>query len=106
MFSCVIAMVCYTRLKVEERKMSLRVIEGTWEEVMRHDAELTGRHVKVTIMPEKQFTREPKASATPSQPKKLVGYGMFKDMFGGTEALFAEKKEEIELEERKFEQRP
>jgi hypothetical protein len=45
-------------------------------------------------------------SPVTTQPKKLVGYGAFKGMFGGTEAILAAKQEEIELEERKFEPYP
>ena len=85
--------------------MPLRVIEGTWEEIKAHEAELTGRQVRLTIKPEKAGARKPGARSANDQPKKLVGYGAFKGMFGGTEAILAAKQEEIELEERKFEPR-
>ncbi|MGO8671489.1 MAG: hypothetical protein ACLQVD_09030 [Capsulimonadaceae bacterium] len=78
--------------------MSGHVIEGTWEEIKRHDAELMGRQVRLTIKPEKPTTRKPNSPT--AQPKKLIGYGAFKGMFGGTEAIIAEKQAEIELEER------
>ena len=81
--------------------MSQYVIEGTWEEIERHKAEFIGRQLRVTILDEEP-TRD-MDSATPSapgQPRKLVGYGMFKGMTGGTEALMAEKQAEIELEPR------
>ncbi len=87
--------------------MSLHVIEGTWEEIKSHEAELIGRHLRVTITPERPTARKPSAppEAT-TQAKVLRARGAFKGMFGGTEAIIAEKQAEIELEERKFELHP
>ncbi|MDQ2732450.1 MAG: hypothetical protein M3Y56_12390 [Armatimonadota bacterium] len=31
--------------------MELQVLTGTWEEIRAHDAELTGRRVQLTILP-------------------------------------------------------
>ena len=81
--------------------MSLQVIEGTWEEVKRHEAELTGRHVRLTVTPEKATTNKPRTPTIPTT-KVLRARGAFKGMFGGTAALLAEKQVEIELEERNF----
>ena len=80
--------------------MSALVIEGTWEEIELRKAELVGRHLRVTITPEKPARRKTTTTQTSAQPKKLVGYGAFKGMFGGTEAILAEKQAEIALEER------
>jgi len=81
------------------------VIEGTWEEVKRHEAELRGRHLRVTVTAEKRAQRKHSPPAATS-PKKLVGYGAFKGLFGGVEGFLAAKQEEVELEDRKFESRP
>jgi|GEM_PF-2744469 hypothetical protein len=43
--------------------MPLRVIEGTWEEIKRHEAELMGQYLRVTIKPPKAMTRKPSESA-------------------------------------------
>jgi len=88
------------------------VIEGTWEEIERHKAEFAGHILRLTIKPQQSAKRKQSKSAAtatptpPTQPKKLVGYGAFKGVFGGTEAFLAAKQEEIELEERKFGPRP
>jgi hypothetical protein len=37
--------------------MSQQVLEGTWEEIMQHAEELSGKHVRLTIVDE--FSRQP-----------------------------------------------
>jgi hypothetical protein len=93
--------ICNNGLYSEERKMSAHVIEGTWEEIERHKAEFAGHMLRLTIKPQRATRLKPSASSAPTQPKKLVGYGAFKGMFGGAEAIIAEKQAQIELEERK-----
>ena len=44
--------------------MSVRVIEGTWEEIKRHEGRLVGRRLRVTIEPEKSARHEPGATPT------------------------------------------
>jgi len=39
--------------------MSTQVIEGTWEEIKRHEAELVGRHLRVTVKSEGATRRKP-----------------------------------------------
>jgi hypothetical protein len=84
--------------------MPLRVIEGTWEEIKRHEAELMGQYLRVTIKPPKAMTRKPSESAqkaaTSDQPKKLSAFGAFKGVFGGSEEFAKEKRLEIEREDR------
>jgi hypothetical protein len=86
--------------------MSLHVIEGTWEEIERHKAELMGRHLRVTISPEgpalhkRSVQRKTLAAAT--QPKVLTGFGAFKGKIGSSEEFAREKRAEIEREERNF----
>jgi hypothetical protein len=52
---------------------------------------------------EKQAEIERDAEQMPAtgQPKQLRGLGVFKGKLGGTEALFQQKKEEIQREERR-----
>ncbi len=76
--------------------MALQVIEGTWEEIERRKAELIGRHLRVTIVPEKgprrqQLPSKP-VSASKSPSKKLVGMGAFKGKTGEYEAFAREKR--------------
>ena len=76
------------------------VIEGTWEEVKRHDSELIGRLVRLTVKVEKPALHMP---ATPARataaPKELRGYGMFAGQFS-TEEFLREKHEDILREDR------
>ena len=39
--------------------MAIQVIEGTWEEIKRYEAELIGHNLRVTIKPEKSARRRP-----------------------------------------------
>jgi hypothetical protein len=84
--------------------MSLRVIEGTWEEIERHKAELIGFHLRVTIRPERAVRSKPDAVVrAPEQgvlPKKLTGRGAFTDALPSTEEYMRQKRAEIEIEER------
>ena len=44
--------------------MSLQVIEGTWEEIKRHEAQLVGRYLRITIEPQKSARHEPGSTPT------------------------------------------
>ena len=46
-----------------------QVLEGTWEQVRAHDAELTGRHVRLIIIDTQ--------SANPSAKGTIIRLGMF-----------------------------
>ena len=86
--------------------MSLLVIEGTWEEIKRREAALIGRHLRLTVEPERpaicKETIQPGESAAAAVPNVLRGMGAFKGKTGGSEALAQEKRAEIEREERRF----
>ena len=86
---------CYNGRHPEKRKMSLRVIEGTWEEIERHKAELVGRHLRVTITPERpaldKQSAPPKKLAA-ARPKVLTGFGAFKGKIGSSEEFAREKR--------------
>ncbi len=56
--------------------------------------------MRLTITPEKPTRRKPITPSAIARPKKLVGYGAFEGMFGGSEAVISEKQAEIALEER------
>ena len=53
---------------------------------------------KITVRLEDAAETLPAAN----QPKQLRGLGAFKGKFGGTEALFQAKQEDIQREERRF----
>ncbi len=80
--------------------MSLYVIEGTWEEIERRKAELIGRHLRVTITPERpalhKQSAQPKKLAAATQPKVLTGFGAFKGKIGSSEEFARKKKADIE----------
>ncbi len=77
--------------------MSLYVIEGTWEEIERRKTELMGRHLRVTIQPEKAEAHAPTPAKRPS------ALGKYAFVAGGSEAFAKEKQAEIEREERRRE---
>lgn len=84
-----------------------QMLEGTWEEIKQHEAELSGQRLRVYINPdlilptlaEEKVQEEPKQG---EQPRKLKGYGMFAHVPGGSEEFALEKQKEIEREDRKF----
>ncbi|MDQ2731919.1 MAG: hypothetical protein M3Y56_09690 [Armatimonadota bacterium] len=84
--------------------MSFDVIEGTWEEVERHKAELLGRQLRVTILPDRPASQEKSISirnpAATVPAKKLTGFGAFKDSLPSTEDYFREKREDTIREDR------
>ena len=79
----------------------MHVIEGTWEEIERHKAELIGRHLRVTVTPERPAPRKPitPAAQAPAKVKELRGRGMFAGLLS-TEEYFREKREDTEREDR------
>lgn len=86
--------------------MPLQVIEGIWEEIKRHEAELINRQLRVTIITEEPLGCE--KAATADEPSKnaqqttLSEYGAFKDAVPLSEEYLREKRAEIEREERRF----
>jgi hypothetical protein len=80
--------------------VSIQVIEGTWEEVKRHEAELIGRQVRLIIKPYKPTTHKPKAQKTAqTEPKILRARGMLAGILS-TEEYFREKREDTAREDR------
>ena len=45
--------------------MSLQVIEGTWEEIKRHEAQLVGRYLRVTIESQESPAFKPDVTLKP-----------------------------------------
>ena len=39
-----------------------QIIEGPWEEITKHAAELSGRRVKVTFLPEQKVLHQPEGA--------------------------------------------
>ena len=81
--------------------MQPTIIEGTWEEIERRKAELIGRQLRVTILPETPARNKNGAiqDKAPAQSKKLVGFGAFKDALPSTEEYPREKHEETRRED-------
>lgn len=81
------------------------ILEGTWEEIKQHDAELSGRWLRVIV--DADIAPHPKRyvpgeAREPGTSKPLRGMGQFKGKLGGAEALFKEKQKEKKREERRF----
>ena len=79
--------------------MALQVIEGTWEEIERHKAELIGRQLRVTIKPDRPLSRKRSTRAKQATMKELSGYGMLAGVLS-TEDYFREKLEDTAREDR------
>ena len=83
--------------------MSRHVIEGTWEDIERHKAELIGQWLRVTVKPQRPTTTRPSAPTQKSpdtvQPKELRGRGMFAGLLS-TEDYFRDKREDTIREDR------
>lgn len=47
--------------------MALQVLEGTWEEVQRHAAELSGRRVRVEVLNGATTSKEGRTYSTPEE---------------------------------------
>jgi hypothetical protein len=83
-----------------EKTMSQQVIEGTWEEIESHKAELIGRHLRVIVTAERPTKRKPDVQVEAKiQPKQLRAYGMLKGILS-SEDYFREKREDTEREDR------
>jgi|GEM_PF-3015985 hypothetical protein len=85
--------------------MSFQIIKGTWEEIKQRESELAGRQVRLIIRtdsPTHRVVRKSEsAQDTNAQPKRLVGYGAFKDALPDSESYMREKQEELDREERR-----
>lgn len=55
--------------------MEQQVLEGTWEEVSRHGPELTGKRVRLTILPDQ--ARTARADTHPHQQIRGFYFGVF-----------------------------
>lgn len=49
--------------------MEIQTLEGTWEEILQHSAELAGQRVRLTILPH----ASPNTSMIPTLEEKLKG---------------------------------
>lgn len=74
--------------------MPLHIIEGTWEEIERHKAEMIGRHLRVTIMPEIS------AADSVRPATRFSALGKYAFVGGGSDEFAKEKQAEIEIEDR------
>lgn len=74
--------------------MSLHIIEGTWEEIESHKAELIGRQLRVIVKP---VGRSVRATNTPKRASVL---GKYAYVPGGSDEFAKEKQAEIDREDR------
>lgn len=87
------------------------ILEGTWEELKRHEKELAGKRFRLVPLPPQPEETSAKARPTrrnsaqkPGSPakRKLSGMGKFAGILPTSEEFMRQKQEDIELEERKF----
>lgn len=80
--------------------MSLHFIEGTWEEIESHKAELIGHHLRVIITPKSTERRNPATPAEVTAPEKVLrARGTLAGVLS-SEDYFREKREETIREDR------
>ena len=85
-----------------------RVLEGTWEEIKLHEAELAGRRFRLVPVPPVTDIAPPKASdseqvdlgTTRIIRRELIGMGKFAGIIPSSDEFIRQKQEEIELEDR------
>ena len=84
--------------------MAAHVIEGTWEEIKRHESELAGRLLRVTIIPEKAITGEssapPQEAPSIAPTRRVSAMGKYAGILS-SEDFMRRKQEEIDLEDRR-----
>lgn len=87
------------------------ILEGTWEELKLHEAELSGKRFRLvplasepTATTDRVTTSGPCAAhgAEGQAPRRLTGLGKFAGIIPSSEDFIREKQNEIELEEQKF----
>lgn len=74
--------------------MPTTVLEGTWEEIERHKAELKGRWLRVTV----QLEKPQRADASPAKRPSALGKYAF--VAGGSEEFALEKQAELDREDK------
>ncbi|HEY3329139.1 MAG TPA: hypothetical protein VGK19_03885 [Capsulimonadaceae bacterium] len=79
--------------------MSLQVIEGTWEEIKQHEAQLVGWTLRVTVLPQVHSPRHA-SEHSPREAAVDAVLGKYADIPGGTDAFASAKQAEIEFEDR------
>ena len=79
------------------------VLEGTWEEIKRHDLELAGMRLRVTVQYGSLPPRKPArltVKAGERREKVLLGHAAFRDDLPSTEDFLREKQRDIDAEDR------
>jgi hypothetical protein len=80
--------------------MAQQVIEGTWEEIKRHEAELAGQFLRVTFDPEGTAARQPSVRTKGVRKVKVArARGMLAGLLS-TEDYFSQKREDTIREDR------
>ena len=67
--------------------MAPNVIEGTWEDVIRHGVELAGKRVRLTVLPAEEDSSRTAEPGAPV-PAARVTFGMFPQLQEITEEDF------------------
>lgn len=75
-----------------------QILEGTWEEIKQHEAELTGQRLRVFINPDTKLPalrQEKVAEKTKAkqQPKQLQGHGMFASVLSSENILCGNRRD-------------
>ena len=76
-----------------------RVIEGTWEEIKSHEAELTGRRVRLVVKSERPTSAMTARAGISAGSRRVSALGKYAGLLSSAEFMRS-KQEEIDLEDR------
>ncbi len=82
--------------------MSIQTIEGTWEEIKRHDSDLQGRYVRLTVQPKlptKPVLIHDEQLKSAKTTTRVSAMGKYAGILSTAE-YSKHKQEEIDLEDR------
>jgi hypothetical protein len=78
--------------------MGLYTIEGTWDEIKRHEPEFAGRRLRVTVEEDIPVRQQGKAPSGPKQ-RRVSAMGKYAGVLS-SEEFIRRKQEDMELEDR------
>jgi hypothetical protein len=84
--------------------MSQQVLEGTWEEVLQHADELSGKRVRLTVLSETSHELGKELQEDQQAAIRAVR-GKYAHVRTSVDEFLTGKREEVELEEQRYQER-
>lgn len=76
------------------------VIEGTWEEIKRHEAEFVGQRLRVTISPIEKASVQTESKPLQKSARRVSARGKYAGILSSSENFMRRKQEDIAREDR------